>query len=876
MAKFKIPAGRRPKPDSPRALFFDLRRDSAIKFLGDHQGKLLEEYQANHLLTKNLSIELPTGAGKTLVGLLLAEYRRLRDGWRAVYLCPTKQLCAQTHLQAKKYGVDSVILVGSKKEFRAADLLAYEQSDKVAIATYSAIFNVKPGLSAPDLIVCDDAHSAESYVSSLWTVRIDSKELPDLFRELVSLLGDSIPTSIRHFIGRKNLLTTYKTSVDLVSTVAVYEKLDRLRTLIEDSVSDANGMPNFRYSWSMVADHLDACAIYCSPESIEIRPIIAPAQSHAHFGQAHQRIYMSATLGDDGDLERTFGTYPIKRLATPELWEKQGAGRRFILFPTVGNDEQTTVAIAHRIVGLVSRALVCVPSDAGANRAEALVPDGYLILRSRDVESGIDSFTNEKRKCALILANRYDGIDLPGDACRMLVIVDLPTGVSLQERYLISRVGAVAQLRDRIRTRVTQAIGRCTRDSQDYSVVLAVGNELVNWLASKPNTVGMHPELQAEIEFGLENVDITPEQAVELATAFLNQDSEWQEADSAIRALRTTFDRKPDSVARALSVAAHHEIDFLYHIWRGKHDSALNAAGHVIEQLGGTELRPYRSYWHHEAAKSAFLAWKESNQRIYQDSCISHLESAAENSHGLKWLAQLKYRVMGNVNIQSTEIVDVQDWFNNINDLLADWGLIGAKFSRQLSQFKQGIQNPQAEKFEPSLQMLGRMLGLRSISWNRGAQGAPDGLWLFPDNKALVFEAKTGESPTDAISLATLREASTHEGRARQDDYVGDDDICDTVVITRQSTVDNVALQSASELASKLRYISHADVVELSELAAKCIDEVRSLAVTTTPEQLRDKAFDIYRSRRIDPDSAYQRFIKQSVTSLKTREGIAS
>jgi hypothetical protein len=44
--------------------------------LWGHQEKTLDSYFANYLQAKDVAIEPPTGTGKTLVGLLIAEYRR--------------------------------------------------------------------------------------------------------------------------------------------------------------------------------------------------------------------------------------------------------------------------------------------------------------------------------------------------------------------------------------------------------------------------------------------------------------------------------------------------------------------------------------------------------------------------------------------------------------------------------------------------------------------------------------------------------------------------------------------------------------------------------------------------------------------------------
>jgi len=110
MTQFRISSPAQTKPESPVLMFRDLRRDPSIKFLWGHQEKLLDQYFAKHLNTKDLAIELPTGSGKTLVSLLIAEFRRKVFNERAVFLCPTRQLCGQVDAQARTYGITSSLL----------------------------------------------------------------------------------------------------------------------------------------------------------------------------------------------------------------------------------------------------------------------------------------------------------------------------------------------------------------------------------------------------------------------------------------------------------------------------------------------------------------------------------------------------------------------------------------------------------------------------------------------------------------------------------------------------------------------------------------------------------------------------------------------
>jgi hypothetical protein len=123
-----------------------------------------------------------------------------------------------------------------------------------------------------------------------------------------------------------------------------------------------------------------------------------------------------------------------------------------------------------------------------------------------------------------------------------------PSASGLQEIYLRTGLGASSQLHNRIRTRVTQALGRCTRDESDYSVVVVLGDKLIQRCCTKTLTQGMHPELQAEIAFGLDNsTEHTTADFVELAEALLDRVPDWQAAEQDIRKRRNLLSKSPDS-----------------------------------------------------------------------------------------------------------------------------------------------------------------------------------------------------------------------------------------------------------------------------------------------------------------------------------------
>src|SRR3982074_573780 len=80
--------------DSPESLFADIK-SKQIPGLLTQQGDVLREYVSKFVNSRDLAAQLPTGSGKTLVALLIGEWRRLTRQERVVYLCPTNQLVHQ-------------------------------------------------------------------------------------------------------------------------------------------------------------------------------------------------------------------------------------------------------------------------------------------------------------------------------------------------------------------------------------------------------------------------------------------------------------------------------------------------------------------------------------------------------------------------------------------------------------------------------------------------------------------------------------------------------------------------------------------------------------------------------------------------------------
>jgi hypothetical protein len=361
-------------PDSPEKLIRELPRRKIPDVL-PHQGDVMRSYAVLSANTPDVALQLPTGSGKTLVGLMIAEWLRRKKKERVVYLCPTNQLVHQVAEQAEeKYGLTVTAFTGGKKNYAPADKAAYNNGTHVSVTTYSSVFNSNPFFRNPDVLILDDAHAAENYVAAMWSVRVEKakQKHASLHSALRSILKPHIsPRDFVRLAGGDEGPVDWSWA-DKLPTPDFAAVCEEIAQVMDAHAEDAE----LNFEWAAVRGQLHACHIYLSTQDILIRPLISPTWTHPPFENARQRIYMSATLGASGDLERLTGRRAIKRVEIPKGWDRQGVGRRFFIFPGMSLTESDTEHLRLELMRRAGRSLVLVPSGKVADKiAEAVRND---------------------------------------------------------------------------------------------------------------------------------------------------------------------------------------------------------------------------------------------------------------------------------------------------------------------------------------------------------------------------------------------------------------------------------------------------------------------------------------------------------------------
>lgn len=744
--------------DSPADLFKTLTQRKFPDVM-PHQKEMLSNYGKTMVEKSNVALQLPTGSGKTLVGLLIGEWRRRKYGEHIVYLCPTKQLVNQTvHQSKEQYGIEVAGLIGSKTNFPTSDKADYTTGQKIAITTYSSLFNTSPFFESPDTIIIDDAHVAENYIASLWSLEIRRNEQSHraLHDALSGLLKDYISThDYARLIGEWKGLSDV-TWVDKLSSPFVKEINSEITTIL-DTYTEKH--KEFKFSWSLLREHIDSCQIYIGGRSILIRPLIPPTWTHSPFANAKQRIFMSATLGKGGDLERLTGQDGIERLPAPEEFQSIGVGRRFFIFPELSLRSEECDELLLKLQEKASRSVVLTPNSSSAEELASRLEDDtdFKVFQAEDIESNKAEFI-KARQAVAILANRYDGIDFPNEECRLLCLKNLPRTMNAQEQFLMSKFGASALFNERIKTRVLQAVGRCTRALQDRSAVFVTGQGFVDYLADQRNWENFDPELQAELAFGVEqSKNVSVEDIVENFEMFLTNKQEWADANEEI--LNEAKERTQSSYIAldTLANVVSHEIRYQKALWSKDYNQALTEAKNVLGGLSDSELRGYRALWHYLAGSAAIYLSKENSD---QYACIAQeqFNSAQKAAPQITWLAEIARRNISIANNKVEVDTEKQIQAEELEKRFRSFGTVtNHAFEKKVKKILDGLVNPKA--FEEAQRQLGELLGFQV--GNEESDGAPDPWWMG-ETRVIVFEDNVNAKETTALNVTKARQASSH------------------------------------------------------------------------------------------------------------------
>lgn len=470
------------------------------------QASALLTYAASNTQTKDLAIELPTGAGKSLIALLIGEAWR-REGKRVAILTGNKTLARQMENEAQALGLMPIRMEGPGRDIPAGSKRTYHRSQGIAIMNYWVYFNQNPVIDPADLLFMDDAHLAEHCLHSLFSLEVNRHAHNSLYETLVTELAVRFPEySVLH--DALNSDSQHSTPTELMSFLDQSDAAQRIREIIDTSAVLQTDT-DLRFRWNRLRNCIEESNLYLSTQSLWLRPYVYPLTTTRHYVEPTQRIYMSATVGDPADLARRLGTEPITKLRIASNEESVTQGRRMIVMNRIEDDDiparlQTAILAA---LSVHPKSVWLCSSVAEAQHFETIVSEwlnanrlvGHPTWILSSLGDEIDEF-KASRTGHLFVGGRFDGMDFKADECRLVVLATLPRAINLQEEFFTAYLRDSGFMLRRLNQRIIQALGRCNRSPDDFGVYILADRRFATHFGRESNRGGLPSNIVAEID----------------------------------------------------------------------------------------------------------------------------------------------------------------------------------------------------------------------------------------------------------------------------------------------------------------------------------------------------------------------------------------
>ena len=709
--------------------------DQNVNDLWLGQGDALREWHQERDL-EDIGVVLNTGAGKTLVGLLIAQSLVNETNRQVVYACSSIQLVEQTAEKAGGYGID----VATYHRGKFANEDAYFRAVSPCLTTYHALFNGKSRFRYDDVsaVIFDDAHTADNVLRDQFSLRISRDLLPDTYKELVSLFIE-----YHRSVGRAS---SYAEVVDgksprlfLIPPFEVCRHTQEVRRILAEA--PLGDELETMFAWQHIIDHEDLCCWLVSSYGVTLTPVTVPVSTLPYFKKGERRVYLSATLSASDAFARAFGRVP-NRIVAPTT--PAGECERMIVIPSLSHGIEAKEDIPATIDIIADKkAFILAPSYARSSSWKDIASPPP----STEVTEHLDAFRDADSPEKLLLTARYDGIDLPGDTCRVMVIDDLPAGSGPLERFQRDSLSMDNSTRSIIASRIVQSFGRISRGMSDHGVVLLTGEALVNWLRIPKNRSLLPAFLESQIKLG-EEISRSADTVEGLRAAVsgcLDRDPGWVSAYSEYMRTSPSVSAATNSeIARDIALT---EASFGELLWNRDFPEAAAVLSQIqdqavqFSQFAGAWLTMWWGYAL-EMAGDMEAAYGLYRRAYALNSNIPRL--APQQESPMTAVRQQVVNVAGQMQVGASQGLQVR---------------VPPRIQEDLLRLDGSSSVPQTEE---ALRCLGQYLGMESTRPDKEHDTGPDVLWISDDGFALVMEVKTDKRESSTYQKGDLGQLRDH------------------------------------------------------------------------------------------------------------------
>ena len=743
------------------------------------QERVLGEYLDKFDGTADVAVELPTGAGKTLIALLIAENRR-RNGHKVAILSANKTLARQLLQESHELGIPSVLMEGPSYAISSSVKRQYQRGQSIGIMNYWVYFNQNPVIDPADLLIMDDAHLAEHCLHSLYSVEITRLSYPELFEALVSELHQRFP---EYSVLADALDSGLKSNrpPELLSFIDQTLISARIEEIIDGSPALKSKL-DLRFRWERMRGSVKQANIYLARDSVWIRPYVYPLIDNPYYSGATQRIYMSATIGDPGDLGRRLGIRNIKKVPVPQEDAESTFGRRLLLMNRLdeGDMPQRLGAAILAAIRIHPKSVWLCSSVEMAARIKKIVMEWLEENQIVGHPSWIltpegDEIQDFKQSAAghLFVGGRFDGMDFNGDECRMVILTTLPRAINTQEEFISAYLRDSGFMRDRLNQRVVQALGRCNRDDGDFAVYALADRRFATYFGLEANKVDLPRNIVAELDMGQDAAEVEASVLCASVEKFLSGD--FSEYDEQFNQYLSDVP-KDKGQPEVTDTSADEVVGWAAMFWSENFPVAqqkFEACWETAKKDGLLEIGALHG-WHR--AKALYLQGLQGDSSA-QQKALDVLDDAIQRGGRSAWFNRMR----GSLNrarkvTEDSSEVFYNDYFAEVirafDDLLDQYGKTGARFQQHCNRIGEQLQSNSHSIFLEGLERIGQLLGYTASRPEN--PGAADGFWrgnFGSFGEIITYEAKIEDGPSNELSLSDLGQA--HNQKNKADSYYG-------------------------------------------------------------------------------------------------------
>jgi len=422
-----------------------------------------------------LACQVPTGVGKSFIartvqratgGQVIVPANVLMDQYRATYP-KVNALKGREHYGCREWKGFSC---EDRKKARQKPCkeCPYREARRGALEGKATFYNPMslyyvqqdPNHTPAKVVVVDEAHALIDML-----LLLVSKRFPEpVWGALPPLNQLAIDAWLQAKLDKlTDLLPTVQ--ADTVKFIKVRRDLEMLKTLIEDFRERPT-----EYVWSLEKDRYRGR----DSESLYLRPLTVPTTLLKQMLNAQKVLLLSATL-----LENTATTLaagrPYLRADFPSPIPKENRRVYYTPLPVAVNYKTPPEAYAAHLRALLARhpgQNVIVHSTYGlAYKLRPLLADVQgLITHDKDTKDAqLEVF--KKQGGVFLASGCAEGIDLPGDLCRVNIVLAMQKGYlgDLAVKQRLAKQGGQDEYElDALQT-VIQQVGRSTRAVEDRS-----------------------------------------------------------------------------------------------------------------------------------------------------------------------------------------------------------------------------------------------------------------------------------------------------------------------------------------------------------------------------------------------------------------------